>query len=114
MWLKSKKNPTKEWLQLKYCVTMQDIHMDVQEWPEEWKVPKIPRETPPVQVQPQGSTIPTQKIRRNGVIQKNKTTIGTVGEGSSIRKKTRTQKKSQCGPTEGPQAIEQAPGGPIG
>jgi hypothetical protein len=43
MWLQEKKDPTKEWLQLKYCVTMQDIHMEVQEWPEEWKVPTIPK-----------------------------------------------------------------------
>jgi hypothetical protein len=58
MWLQEKKDPTKEWLQLKYCVMMQDIHMEVQEWPEEWKVPEIPREMPIVQVQMQGSTVP--------------------------------------------------------
>jgi hypothetical protein len=80
MWLQEKKDPTKEWLQLKYCVMMQDIHMEVQEWPEEWKVPEIPREMPTVQVQTQGSTVPVQQIGRNGASQQKKTTIGTVGE----------------------------------
>jgi hypothetical protein len=51
MWLWEKKDPIKEWLQLKYCVTMQDIHMEVQEWPDEWKVQDIPREIPTVQAQ---------------------------------------------------------------
>jgi hypothetical protein len=46
--------------------------------------------------------------------QKKKTTIGTVGESKSIQNKTRTQNKSQRGPTQGPLAIEQAPRGPTG
>jgi hypothetical protein len=46
MWLQAKRDPTKEWLQLKYCVTMQDIQMEVQEWPEEWRVPTIPKTVP--------------------------------------------------------------------
>jgi hypothetical protein len=50
MWLQAKKDPTKEWLQLKYYVTMKDIHMEVQEWPQEWKVPDIPRVTPTIQI----------------------------------------------------------------
>jgi hypothetical protein len=114
MWLQAKKDPTKEWLQLKYCVMMQDIHMEVQEWPEEWKVPEIPREMPTVQIQTQGSTVPAQQIGRNGTSQKKKTTIGTVGESNPIQKKRRTQKKSQRGPTQGPPGTEQAPRGPTG
>jgi hypothetical protein len=34
MWLQEKRDPTKEWLQLKYCVTMKYIEMEVYEWPE--------------------------------------------------------------------------------
>jgi hypothetical protein len=79
MWLQEKKDPTKEWLQLKYCVTMQDIHMEVQEWPEEWKVPEIPSAMPPVQVQTQDNTLPVQQIGRNGATPQKKTTIGTGG-----------------------------------
>jgi hypothetical protein len=37
-----------------------------------------------------------------------------MGEISSIRKKMRTQKKSQRGPTQDPPTIEQAPGEPTG
>jgi hypothetical protein len=114
MWLQAKKDPAKEWLQLKYCMMMQDIHMEVQEWHEEWKVPEIPRATPTVQIQTQGSTVPTQQIGRNGASQKKKTTIGIVGERNSIQKKRRTQNKSQHGPTQGPLGTEQAPRGPTG
>jgi hypothetical protein len=43
MWLQEKRDPAKEWFQLNYCVTMQDIEMEVHECPEEWKIPTIPR-----------------------------------------------------------------------
>jgi hypothetical protein len=51
MWLQAKKDLTKEWLQLKYCVTTHDIHMEAQECLEEWKVPEIPREMTTIQTQ---------------------------------------------------------------
>jgi hypothetical protein len=38
MWLQEKRDPNKEWLQLSYSVTMQNIQMEVQEWPDKWKV----------------------------------------------------------------------------
>jgi hypothetical protein len=50
MWLQEKKDTTKEWLHMKYYVMTQKIHMEVQDYLEEWKVPDIPRETPTVQV----------------------------------------------------------------
>jgi hypothetical protein len=112
MWLQEKKDTTKEWLKLKYYVTIQDIQMEVQEWLEEWKVPEIPREMPIVQIQMQGITFPAQQIGVNGASLKKKTTIGTMGEINSIQKKIRTQNKSQHGPTQGPMGIERAPRGP--
>jgi hypothetical protein len=38
MCLHVRKDLAKEWLKLKYYVTMWDIHMEVPEWPDEWKV----------------------------------------------------------------------------
>jgi hypothetical protein len=49
MWLQAKRGLAKEWLQLKYCVTIHDIHMEVQEWPKEWITPTIPRKVPGAQ-----------------------------------------------------------------
>jgi hypothetical protein len=43
-----------------------DIHMELQEWHEEWKVLEIPRETPVVQIQMQDNIVPAQQIGRNG------------------------------------------------
>jgi hypothetical protein len=63
MWLQAKRDPAKEWLQLKYCVTMQDIQMEVQEWPEEWRVPTIPKTVPGAQTRMQDRTVPVQADR---------------------------------------------------
>jgi len=48
----------------------QDIHMEVKEWPEEWKVPMISRIEPIVQTQMQSRTVPAQHIGRNGTSMK--------------------------------------------
>jgi hypothetical protein len=102
MWLQEKRDPTKEWLQLSYCVMMQDIQMEVKEWPEEWKVPMIPKTMPTVQTQMQGRTVPMQQTDKNGASKKKKMTQGPVGTSIPIQKKSRTQKKSQHGSTRNP------------
>jgi hypothetical protein len=79
MWLQEKRDPTKEWLQLSYCVMMQDIQMEVKEWPEEWKVPMIPKTVPTVQTQTQDRTVPTQQTGRNGASKKEEDTQGPSG-----------------------------------
>jgi hypothetical protein len=57
MWLQEKRDLTKEWLQLSYCAMMQDIQMEVKEWPKKWKVSMIPTIAPAVQTQMQGRTV---------------------------------------------------------
>jgi hypothetical protein len=41
LWMQAKCDKTKEWIQLNYCITQEEIEREVQEWPEEWKVPQI-------------------------------------------------------------------------
>jgi hypothetical protein len=95
MWLQEKRDPAKEWLQLNYCVTMQDIQMEVQEWSEEWKVPMIPKTVPGGQTRMQDRTVPVQQTGTNDVRKKKKMTQGQEGGSSPIQKKSRTKKKSQ-------------------
>jgi hypothetical protein len=61
MWLQEKMDPTKEWLQLKYYMTMQDIHMEVQEWFEEWRIPTIPKTVLGGQTRTQDRTVPAYR-----------------------------------------------------
>jgi hypothetical protein len=41
MWIKEKRDPMKEWLQLRYCVTTEEVQWAMKDWPEEWKVPIV-------------------------------------------------------------------------
>jgi hypothetical protein len=106
MWLQAKRDPAKEWLQLKYCVTMQDIQMEVQEWLEEWRTPTIPKMVPGAQTRMQDRTVLAQQTGTNGARKKKNTAQGQEGGSSPIQKKTRMKKKSQCGSTQGPPHIE--------
>jgi hypothetical protein len=90
MWLQEKRDPTKEWLQLRYYVMMQDIKMEVQECLDEWKVPIITKMVPTVQTRMQDKIVPMQQIRRNGANKKKKTKKGPVGGSNPIQKKRRT------------------------
>jgi hypothetical protein len=44
MWIQPRKDPDKQWLQMHYYVTEGDINMIIKEWPDEWRIPTIPRE----------------------------------------------------------------------
>jgi hypothetical protein len=44
MWIQPRKDPYKQWLQMHYCITKGDIDMIINEWPDEWRIPTIPRE----------------------------------------------------------------------
>jgi hypothetical protein len=37
----AKRDPKKEWLQLRYCVTGEEVQWAMKDWPEEWKVPVV-------------------------------------------------------------------------
>jgi hypothetical protein len=42
MWIQEKRDPKKEWLQLRYCVTGEQVQWAIKDWPKEWKVRVIP------------------------------------------------------------------------
>jgi hypothetical protein len=65
LWMQAKGDKAKEWLQLNYCVMQEEIQREVQEWPEEWKVPKIPTTVPRSQTQMQGRPAPTHQTGTN-------------------------------------------------
>jgi hypothetical protein len=46
MWIQPRQDPDKQWLQMRYCVTEGDIDMIINEWPDEWRIPTIPRGVP--------------------------------------------------------------------
>jgi hypothetical protein len=39
MWIQEKRDPEKEWLQMRYCVTVEEVQWEMKDWKEEWKVP---------------------------------------------------------------------------
>jgi hypothetical protein len=53
LWLQEKRYKAKEWLQLNYYVMKKEIQREVQEWPKECKVLKIPTTLPSSQNQMQ-------------------------------------------------------------
>jgi hypothetical protein len=46
MWIHAKRDPMKEWLQLRYCVTGEEVQWAMKYWPKEWKVTMIPKKVP--------------------------------------------------------------------
>jgi hypothetical protein len=39
VWIQEKKDPKKNWLQMRYCVTREEVQWAMKDWPDEWKVP---------------------------------------------------------------------------
>jgi hypothetical protein len=77
MWIQAKRDPKKEWLQLRYCVTGEEVQWAMKDWPEEWKVPVIPKKVPKskqqVEVGPsKKSTSPTTNTRKERVHKRNR------------------------------------------
>lgn len=46
MWIQARRDPGKEWLQLTYCVTDEDIEMAMRDWHNDWKIPVLTQEVP--------------------------------------------------------------------
>jgi hypothetical protein len=68
-------------------VTLEEIQREVQEWPEEWKVPEIPTTVPSSQTQTQGRPAPTHQIGTNGAGTKKRSTQGQEGGSTPAKKK---------------------------
>jgi len=87
--VQAKRDPAKEWLQLSYCVRTHDIHIEVHEWPEEWKVPIIPRIVSGGQNQMQDRIVPAQQRGTNSARKKKNVTKGQVGGNNPNAKETK-------------------------
>jgi hypothetical protein len=46
MWIQPRQDLDKQWLEMHYCFTKGDIDMIINEWPDEWRIPTIPRGVP--------------------------------------------------------------------
>jgi hypothetical protein len=44
MWIQARKDPDKQWLQMRYCITEGDIDMVISEWDDEWRIPVLTQE----------------------------------------------------------------------
>jgi hypothetical protein len=60
MWIHPRQDPYKQWLQMRYCITEGDIYMIIHEWPDEWKIPTIPRVVPRQTIEEGASQAETQ------------------------------------------------------
>jgi hypothetical protein len=85
-----------------YCIIEGDIDMVISEWPEEWRIPSIPREVPKqsvegeaMQVETKPPQIPVPKKPRMG---QNKLTQADEG---SKKPWTQKGKKETTPPTNG-------------
>jgi hypothetical protein len=46
MWIQARRDPGKEWLQLRYCVTEEDVEMAMRDWHNDWRIPVLTQEFP--------------------------------------------------------------------
>jgi hypothetical protein len=46
MWIQVCRDPGKEWLQLRYCITEDDIEMEMRDWHDDWRIPVLTQEVP--------------------------------------------------------------------
>jgi hypothetical protein len=46
MWIQACKDPRKEWLQLRYCITEEDVEMTMRDWHDDWRIPVLTQEVP--------------------------------------------------------------------
>jgi hypothetical protein len=46
MWIQAWKDPNKQWLQLRYCITEGDIEMAIKDWEDDWRIPVLTQDIP--------------------------------------------------------------------
>jgi hypothetical protein len=109
LWMQAKHDKAKEWLQLNYCITQEEIQREVQEWPEEWKVPQIPTMVQSARPQMQDRPAPTHQTGTNGAGTKKRNSQGQEGGSTPAKKKPCTQNRPPRGPTQAPPCTEQPP-----
>jgi hypothetical protein len=63
MWIQARKDPDKQWLKMRYCITEGDIDMIINEWDNEWKTVVLTQEfleRTTEEVEGQGETQPKE------------------------------------------------------
>jgi hypothetical protein len=56
MWIQERRDPRKKWLQLRYCVTKEEVEMSMRYWPNDWKILVLNQEVPKGKVVDVGQT----------------------------------------------------------
>jgi hypothetical protein len=46
MWIQAWKDPNKQWLQLRYCITEGDIEIAIKNWEYDWRIPILTQDIP--------------------------------------------------------------------
>jgi hypothetical protein len=46
VWIQARRDPEKEWLQLRYCVKEEDVEMEIRDWQDDWRIPVLTQEMP--------------------------------------------------------------------
>jgi hypothetical protein len=93
MWIRACRDPRKDWIQMRYCITEDDIKMDMRDWPNEFKIPVLDQEVP------QGMDVDVGKAKThvgdNATPKKLKPTQNPMHqkEGGPGEKDTKTTKK---------------------
>jgi hypothetical protein len=92
------KDPNKQWLQMRYCITEGDIDMVIKDWEDEWKIPVLTQDLPERTTEEeagQGETqpqeVPVPKKWRMGQTKTKQTNEGTMKMGTQKGKKDNTQ-----------------------
>jgi hypothetical protein len=39
MWIQAKRDPNKEWLSMRYCITIEEVQWEMKDLPKEWNIP---------------------------------------------------------------------------
>jgi hypothetical protein len=94
MLIQAKRDPKKEWLLLRYCVTGEEVQWTMKDCLEEWKVPTIPKKIPKAKEQAkvgpsQNSNNPatnTGKETKHGKETGGSTTTRKIGKNNTIPK----------------------------
>jgi hypothetical protein len=46
MWIQARRGLTKEWLQLRFCINVDEFEMEMRDWKDDWKIPVITKDMP--------------------------------------------------------------------
>jgi hypothetical protein len=48
MWIQACRDPEKEWLQLHFCINVEEVEMVMTDWQDDWNIPVITKDMPKV------------------------------------------------------------------